>query len=311
MKKGTVLRIERISPNDGMGLRTVVFLKGCPLRCAWCSTPESHSKNPEWFYKQAKCRHCAKCIQTCPQHALAPSADRTAVVRDKTKCVNCFQCASVCLTHAIGIYGQDMRVDEVMKEIRKDSLFYFHSGGGVTLSGGDVLMQADFAQELLKACRDECINTSAELDMYGAYANVQKLLPYLNSYFVDIKHMDGAMHKQWTGVDNATILSNIQTASAEFPQVPLYARVPLIPGVNDQKANILATAAFCSRLPSCQSLEFLPFHRLGAAAYQYTDRPYAFAEQQAMTAEEAAQKIACLRGKALPYPVKVAGKIVV
>lgn len=307
MKEGTVLRIERISPNDGVGLRTVVFLKGCPLRCAWCSTPESHSPKPEWFYKKIKCRHCADCIRACPQKALSPSADRTAVVRDTTKCIHCFRCADVCLTHAIGIYGSTMSVDDIMKDIRKDSLFYFHSGGGVTLSGGDVLMQADFAKELLKACREECINTAAELDMFGFYENVRKLMPYLDSYFVDLKQMDSVMHKKWTGVDNTTILSNIKRASEEFPHIPLHARVPLIPGVNDGEENLLQTAEFCTQLPSCVSLEFLPFHRLGASAYEYLGREYVFEEASALSREEALERISVLPIDDLPFEVKISG----
>ncbi|MGL6201797.1 MAG: glycyl-radical enzyme activating protein [Lachnospiraceae bacterium] len=185
MNQGTVLRIERISPSDGQGLRTVVYFKGCPLRCAWCSTPESQSSQPEWFYKQAKCQQCAACIMACPQSAL--SFSESAVIRDKSKCINCFKCASACLSHAIGIYGKTMTVDQVMREIRKDTLFYFYSEGGVTLSGGDVLVQADFAREILKACQEDCISTTAELDMYGSYKNVKKVLEYLDSYFVDIK----------------------------------------------------------------------------------------------------------------------------
>ena len=145
-----------------------------------------------------------------------------------------------------------------MREIRKESLFYFHSGGGVTLSGGDILLQADFAAALLKECKQDCIHTMAELDLFGAYDRVAKLAPLLDACFVDVKHMDSAQHKRWTGVDNETILQNLLRLSSEFPQLPLHIRVPLIPGVNDSEENILATAEFCRRLTSCQTLEFLP-----------------------------------------------------
>ena len=307
MQQGMILRIERISPNDGNGLRTVVFFKGCPLRCAWCSTPESQSAKPEWSYKQVKCLHCARCIQSCPQQALSVSADRTAVVRNRRKCINCFHCAEVCPVHAINIYGQVMTVEQIMQEIRKDQLFYFHSGGGVTVSGGDILLQADFAAELLRACREECINTTAELDMYGAYESVKTVLPYLCSYFADVKLMDPALHKKWTGVDNHTILDNLRRASKDFPEIPLFVRVPLIPGVNDTRQNIQATAEFCRSLPSCQSLEFLPYHRLGSASYQYLERLYQFRDLPAMTPEEACQRIGFLLDQKYPYVIKVAG----
>ena len=194
-----------------------------------------------------------------------------------------------------------------MKDIRKDSLFYFHSGGGVTLSGGDVLMQADFAKELLKACREECINTAAELDMFGLYDNIQKLMPYLDSYFVDLKHMDKRLHQKWTGVENTTILTNVRRVSQEFPHIPLYARVPLIPNVNDSKENILQTAEFCTQLPSCVSLEFLPFHRLGASAYEYLGREYVFEEVSALSREEALERISVLPIGDLPFEVKISG----
>ena len=306
MKQGTVLRIEKISPNDGQGLRTVVFLKGCPLRCRWCSTPESQSAKPELFYKQAKCVHCGRCIMSCPQHALSVSADRRAVVRDRGRCVQCFRCAEVCLTEATGLYGKTMTVQEVMREIRKESLFYFFSGGGVTLSGGDVLLQAEFAAEILRQCKEECLNTTAELDMFGSYEKVRMVIEQLDSYYADIKLMDPEAHRKWTGQSNETILRNIRQASEEFPDTPLHARVPLIPGVNDSKENILATAEFCRTLPSCRELEFLPYHRLGSATYDYLDRPYEFRDMEPMPAETAEEAIRVLDRASLPFEVRVA-----
>lgn len=310
MEQGTVLRIERISPDDGQGLRTVVFLKGCPLRCAWCSTPESQSPHPEWFFKQARCQHCARCVFVCPRSALSFSGDGKAVIRDRKKCDGCFQCAVVCLPHAIGIYGKTMTVEEVMKEIRKDTLFYFYSGGGVTLSGGDVLLQADFARVLLAACREDCINTMAELDLYGPYENVTRVLEFLDSYFVDIKIMDSNQHKHWTGVDNRSILENILRASAEFPQTPMVVRVPLIPGINDTAENVEATVTFCKRLAGCVALDFLPYHRLGSAAYGYIDRPYPLAHLPRMTDEEAWQRVGYLAHRKLPFDIRVSGRTI-
>lgn len=196
MKQGTVLRIEKISPNDGQGLRTVVFLKGCPLRCAWCSTPESQSIRPELFYKQSKCLHCARCIRACPQGALSVSDDRRAVVRDRSRCTGCFHCAEVCPVHATGIYGQQMTVEQVMEEVRKESLFYFFSDGGVTLSGGDVLVQADFACEILRACKEDSLHTMAEPDMFGPYEPARRVIALLDGYYTDIKLMDpGAQNR--------------------------------------------------------------------------------------------------------------------
>jgi pyruvate formate lyase activating enzyme len=201
-----------------------------------------------------------------------------------------------------------MTTEQVMKEIRKDTLFYFFSTGGVTLSGGDILCQADFARELLKACREDCIDTTAELDMYGPYKNVTKVLEYLNSYFVDIKLIDSGQHRRWTGVENTAILENTLQSSMDFPRIPLYVRVPLIPGVNDSKENINATAEFCKKLQNCKALEFLPYHRLGVTAYQHINRFYSFTDLPSMTFEEAHQRICHLLGQQLPFDVKISGK---
>ena len=305
--EGRILRIEKISPNDGSGLRTVVFLKGCPLRCKWCSTPESQSGETELFYKQAKCIHCGRCIQVCPRHALSVSADRRAVVRDREKCIGCYKCVDACLTEATGLYGKTMTVDEVMHEIRKESLFYFFSGGGVTLSGGDVLLQADFAAEILRQCKEECMHTMAELDMYGDYENVAKILPYLDAYFADIKLMDPELHKRWTGRSNETILRNIRQAAEEYPDKSLHARAPIIPGVNDTLENIRATLEFCKQLPACRELEFLPYHRLGSATYDYLGRSYDFKDLEPLDKEAVTEKLQQLDLEGLPFAVRVSG----
>lgn len=309
MDKGTILRIEKISPADGHGLRTVVFFKGCPLRCAWCSTPESHNRQPQLFYKQANCQVCGRCVEICPQSALTINRDKRLVIRDASKCVSCFKCASVCLNHAMGVYGKTMTVNAVMQEIRKEEMFYFYSDGGVTLSGGDILYQADFACQLLKACREECINTTAELDLYGPYENVAKVLEYLNSYYVDIKLIDDEQHRNWTGVSNVSILDNIRRASEEFPEKPLYVRTPLIPGVNDSLENINATVALCKELKNCKALEFLPYHRLGQATYEYIGRTYQLSYLPSMSFEEAYARVGHLKKLQLPFAVLIKGKV--
>lgn len=308
MEQGTVLRIERISPQDGQGLRTVVFLKGCPLRCAWCSTPESQSPTPEWFYKEAKCQHCSNCIAACPRAVLSFSPDGEKLLRDKDRCDNCFLCASACVPGAIGVYGKTMTVDEVMKEIRKDSLFYFYSRGGITLSGGDILLQSRFAAEILAACREDCIHTNAELDMFGKYENVADIMQFLDTCFIDIKLMDTAAHLRWTGVENTTILANTLLASADFPRTSMTVRVPLIPEITDSRQNVEATAEFCATLTNCEALEFLPYHRLGDAAYRSLARSYECTRIPPLSHEEAHRRIAFLAERKLPFALKISGK---
>ena len=219
--KGTVLRIEKTSIHDGDGLRTVVFLKGCPLRCMWCSTPES----------------------------------QRAVIE-----------------HG---YGSVMTVAEVIKEISKDEIFYFHSGGGVTISGGEPLLQADFTAELLKESKRRGINTAIETSMFGDFGSIKKLLPYLDTLYADIKHIDSNAHKHFTGAGNETILENIK-AAAECFGGNIVIRIPLIPTVNMTAENAAGIAEFCRGLSKVHMIELLPYHRLGVETYRKLDLEYGF-----------------------------------
>lgn len=308
--KAQILRIERLSPNDGEGMRTVVFFKGCPLRCKWCAAPESQKGLPEIAYNREKCLFCLKCAAVCPAKAIAADRDRHMIRIDRMACNVCGACKRVCSGGAISRFGGLMSVEEIMRQIRRDEIFYFHSGGGVTLSGGDVLMQADFAGKLLRACREEEINTSAELAMYGSYEKVRKIFPYLNSVFVDVKLMDSQKHKDWTGVPNERILENIRLASEEFADVRMHIRVPLIPGVNTDRRNLEETAAFCAGLRNVKALEFLPYHRLGQAAYGKLQRENVCREMAALKNEEAENMVRFLTEKKQPFSVRVAGKTV-
>lgn len=305
---GKILRIEKISLNDGQGMRTVVFFKGCPLRCAWCSTPESQCMNEEVYYQPQRCTGCGRCVKVCPQKALSADEETGRIVRNRALCTNCNACVTVCPAKARSVYGKQMTLAQVMKQIYRDEVFYFHSGGGVTLSGGDILLQAEFAREILRACKESGIHTAAELDLFGPYEKIQMLLPFLDILYVDVKMMDAESHKKWTGQDNRGILENLRRVSEVCGKDALHIRVPLIPGVNDSRGNLLATAEFCKSLPHCAELEFLPYHRLGQATYDYLDRENLFRHMPSMTPEEASGKIACLETCVLPFPVCVAGR---
>jgi pyruvate formate lyase activating enzyme len=214
---GLILRLERSSIHDGKGLRTVVFLKGCPLKCQWCSTPES-------------------------QNASVEEAGGT-------------------------VYGRWMSVEETLAEIRKDSAFFFHSGGGVTVSGGEPLLQSDFVAELLCRAQEEGIHTIMESSFSGPVSNVAKVVPYLDMVFADLKIMDTEKHNMYCGGKNDEILNNIKYVSAREPPLELVVRVPLIPGVNDDPENLKRTGEFCASLNHLASVQLLPYHRLGTATY--------------------------------------------
>lgn len=218
--KGMVLKIDRASIHDGPGIRTVIFLKGCPLRCKWCSTPESQS------------------------------------------------------FHIEKGYGMEMSVEEVIEEIMKDEIFFFHSDGGITISGGEVLGQAEFAKDILKETKKLGISTGIETSLYSDYRKIEEILPYLDFLYIDIKHMDGKKHKNLTGVDNARILENIKKVDNSKEDFKIYIRTPIIPGINDDDENLRGVGKFCKDIKKLERIELLPYHRLGARTYEILERKY-------------------------------------
>lgn len=322
--KANILRIERLSLSDGDGMRTVVFFKGCPLHCAWCSTPESQSGQREVYYMKERCVYCGACIKICPENALywteeAKKGERVQkmerdssevkkiLTRDKKRCRQCFKCVEACNYRAHQIYGREMTVKEVMREILKDEMFFFYSDGGVTLSGGDVFCQTDFAEALLKACDDACINAAAELDMFTSFENVKRIVPYLQMFYADVKCMDSEKHRKWTGQDNAIILENIRKADIICQPHSVHIRLPLVAGVNDDIENIRKTARFCQELENCQELEFLPYHRLGLHAYRQLGREYNLEDHESMSRWDVYQKMGFLCDKDWKFDIAISG----
>lgn len=309
-KTAPILRIEKIPLQDGVGLRTVVFFKGCPLRCAWCSTPESQDPCLERYYQRRKCTWCMRCVKACPSGALAASTNGDEIIWDKERCTRCFRCVAVCRAQATRIYGSQMTVKQIMQNILRDEIFYFHSGGGVTLSGGDVLCYPEFARDLLAECKDSAIHTSAELTMYGDYDRVKMVMENLDAALIDVKHMNPAQHEKWTGRDNRSILENIQRASEDFKNIAFHMRVPLIQGVNNSEENIRQTAGFCASIPNCRMLEFLPYHRLGQETYRYLSREYSMKELPTMEYQQAWDSMSCLIKEKWPFQIKILGGVV-
>ena len=271
---GSVLRIERTSIHDGQGLRTVLFLKGCPLRCRWCSTPESQSPEPERGYDRSRCSGCGTCVRACPEGALSFADDGLSVSCDSARCKSCFVCVDRCPNRAVKRYGSYMSVRDAVREITKDEIFFFHSGGGVTISGGEPLRQPEFVAEVLRECRERGIHTAMETSFHAPYASIEKVLPWLNVLYVDIKQMDGALHREWVGPDNTLTLENIRRVDQSGHPLDIFVRIPMVPGANDSDANLAATAEFCRSLRKLKEIELLAYHRLGTDTYRHLGREY-------------------------------------
>ncbi|MFC1847642.1 glycyl-radical enzyme activating protein [Chloroflexota bacterium] len=271
---GNVYNIQRFSIQDGPGIRTTVFLKGCPLRCVWCSNPESHKLLPEVAHRDSLCTGCRRCLEVCSEEAIsvASSDGAFAVKIDREKCTNCGKCIGACIAGALKFYGQCMSVDEVFDEIKRDSLFYSNSGGGITIGGGEPLMQADFVTELFHRCRRIGIHTTLDTSGYASVSALEKVVAETDLVLYDLKLMSSKQHKQFTGKDNKVILRNAHLVIAKG--VPMIIRIPLIPGINDSKENLGETASFVSELDNKLHTDLLPYHRFGESKYKMLDSYY-------------------------------------
>jgi pyruvate formate lyase activating enzyme len=275
MTSARILRIEKLSSYDGDGLRSVVFLKGCPLRCQWCSTPESHEMATDFGVRRSKCTHCFACVDNCPEKAVAYDAGQDLFITDMKRCSDCRQCVDGCLAGARTAYGYTATADDILREVAKDSVFYYHSGGGVTVSGGEPFLQSDFLCELLEGCLLQGINTAVETCGHVAWESIQGVLPFIDTLFYDLKHMDDAVHKRLTGVGNRLILDNLQKIDQVTHPNTIIVRLPAIPGLNDDDANLRAMGEFCLTLRKLKEIQLLPYHRLGLETYRTLSRPYA------------------------------------
>lgn len=276
-QQGIIFNIQRFTIHDGPGLRTELFLKGCPLRCQWCSNPESWTTYMQAGVYKAKCishKKCGACEEACPEEGVLNFYRGKLTAIDRSKCINCLKCYDACPSDAIKQWGKSMSVEECMKEIRKDKGYYERSGGGVTVSGGDPLVQSDFVAKLFKACKEEGIQTCLESTFHADWKAVEKILPYTDIIISDIKHMDPDIHKKYTGVTNKTILKNLKNLISEKRELIL--RIPVIPDVNDDMENIKATADFILNDlgGKVRTLQLLSFMRLGEEKYQSLGIPY-------------------------------------
>ncbi len=303
--EGFVLRFEGTSIHDGEGLRTVLFLKGCPLSCLWCSTPESQKLLPERGHISDRCVSCGVCVDSCPSQALS-LANNTIVV-DESRCQSCFECVSVCPQDALRGYGQKMTVEQALKEICKDEIFFFHSGGGVTLSGGECLHQADFTAGILRGCKLQGINTAVETSLHASWHHVKKILPFTDTLFVDIKHSDSGEHKKYVGVGNDLILQNLAKLDNTDLDFKLQLRIPLVPGVNDSDETLSEILSIAAKLKKLNVIEILPYHRLGVGTYAQLGRMYHFNRVPMPTPDYISERLEFIRKQKVAAPLKVGG----
>jgi pyruvate formate lyase activating enzyme len=269
--RGIIFDIERFAIHDGPGIRTTLFLKGCPLACWWCHNPESISPRPQLAFFPNKCIGCGRCFTACPNgvHELRPDGGREM---HREKCVSCGKCAATCFAEALVIEGREITVGEAVEELRKDTPFYETSDGGITLSGGEPMRQAAFSAAVLAACRREGLHTALDTSGYAPWEEYERVLPFVNLVLYDFKLADPEEHRRYTGVSNELIRENL--ARIDAAGVPVEIRIPVIPGVNDGRANIEESARVLSGLKSLTRVVLLPYHALGETKYPRVGRTY-------------------------------------
>jgi pyruvate formate lyase activating enzyme len=268
--KGVVFNIQKFSVQDGPGIRTTVFMKGCLLKCPWCSNPEGMRFVSEIMANDRKCIGCKKCVEVCPVNAI--STDDTIRTIDWNLCINCLECAKVCPSHSIEIVGRHMTVDEVFKIVARDMPFYRNTSGGATVSGGEPLQQWQWVLEFFKTCKQEGLHTALDTTGYCKWEHMRRVLKYVDLILFDIKHMDSERCKETCGVSNELILENLVKAARICT---IWLRVPLIPSYNDSETNLRMIAEIASKVV-VDKVSLLPYHEYGKQKYKCLGREYCF-----------------------------------
>ena len=272
-QKGLVFNVQKYSVHDGPGIRTIVFFKGCPLRCRWCSNPESQVFKTELAFNENRCiglLQCKRCIDVCPHDAISQVNDKPVFNREV--CENCERfCVRACPCSGVIDYGKRQSVDEVLAIVEQDSMFYSRSGGGITLSGGEPLAQPEFAQALLREARRRRLNTAIETCGHAPWEILKAVAEQLDFILYDLKSLDTAKHKEFTGVSTELITKNLQRLIESFPALPIHVRTPIIPGFNDTPEDVEAISNLISGHGNVD-YELLPYHRLGTQKYVFLNR---------------------------------------
>jgi len=268
--QGIVFDIQRYSIHDGPGIRTTVFLKGCPLHCHWCHNPESQAAEPELMLLAGRCIGCGACTVACESGAAYAVGD--AHFTDRARCTCCGACVEVCPTQAREMVGQDMSVRDVTAQIERDILFYDQSRGGVTFSGGEPLAQPEFLLGLLIACREREIHTALDTCGHAPWEILDSVRKHVDLFLYDLKTMDDQVHRRLTGVSNAEILRNLRDLSRAGHKIVL--RVPVIPTISDDERHVRRIGAFAASLPHLERIDLLPYHHTGIDKYERVNRQY-------------------------------------
>ena len=274
---GYVFDIQHFSLKDGPGIRTTVFVKGCPLNCVWCHNPESKRNKQELSFDKMKCIDCGYCASVCSDGAILSPGEI-----DRTKCSLCGECVNNCVG-ALEILGKEVDTEEIISEILRDKAFYDNSGGGLTISGGEPLYCVEFTKNLLKSAKEQSIHTAVETSGFADFEDFELILPYVDLFLFDVKETNSALHKEYTGVDNRLILENLHKLNENKASIVL--RCPIIPGYNDREEHFKAIAELSEELDGVLRIELMPYHSLGKSKARLIGREYSI-ESAAPTKEQ-------------------------
>jgi pyruvate formate lyase activating enzyme len=289
---GVIFDIKKFSIHDGPGIRSTVFFKGCPLHCWWCHNPESQTRQPQLLLRPQRCLACGVCIEACSHGAII--WQNGTLTTDLSRCNTCGACVETCYAEARELVGRQVTVAEVLADIERDRPFYDESGGGVTFSGGEPLLQPAFLLALLQVCKARDLHTAVDTCGYARWATLNRIRPYVDLFLYDLKHLDDEQHHALTGVSNALILANLQRL-AESGQT-IIVRTPIIPGFNDNPDHIRRLGAFVAALPGVSRLDLLPYHAFARGKYGGLGLAYHLPEVKLPTGEDMQSLAEMLRG---------------
>lgn len=283
MGKGLITEVQRFSVHDGPGIRTNVFFKGCPLRCPWCSNPETQSSKPVLMYSQNRCMKCGMCQNVCIKECIAVKEDN--FLYDEEKCIQCRKCEDICPVTAIRFYGKEITEEDLLKEIKKDIPFFQKSGGGVTFSGGEPFMQSKFLLDTASSCKAQNINVAIETSGYTSWEAMEPLIDYTDYFLYDLKILDSIKHEKITGQSNGRIIDNLKKLRERTKNVII--RIPIIPGYTDSEENIKGIGKLANDL-NIMEVHILPYHNYAVSKYKQLRRTYELSDQKALHDEDVA-----------------------